>query len=80
MACLLIQVLVTGPMVAERLSLRYHWQVELVSHILETLASIGVGKLVIIKNLNAALHPGVDQALVRKLACVCEAHREGCAS
>ena len=74
MACLLVQVLVAGPMVAERLRHRDHWQVELVSHILKAFSPIGAGELVIVENFYAAFHPGVDQTLVREFARVCETH------
>ena len=76
MRCLLIQVLVSGSVIVECLRHRYHRQVQLVCHVLEAFPPVGVGELIVIKDLDAAFHPGVDKTLVGELACVSKAHRE----
>ena len=74
--CLLIQVLVSGSVIVKCLRHRYHRQVQLVCHVLEAFPPVGVGELIVIKDLDASLHPSVDETLVGKLASVCKAHRE----
>lgn len=74
--CLLIQVLVSGSVIVKCLRHRYHRQVQLVRHVLEAFPPVGVGELIVIKDLDAPFHPGVDKTLVGKLACICKAHRE----
>ena len=72
----MIQVLVSGSVIVKCLRHRYHRQVQLVCHVLEAFPPVGVGELIVIKDLDAPFHPGVDQTLVGKLACISEAHRE----
>ena len=76
MRCLLIQVLVPGSVIVKCLRHRYHRQVQLVCHVLEAFPPVGVGELIVIKDLDASFHPSVDETLVGELACVSKAHRE----